>query len=529
MKKRIAAFLLAGAVCVSFSACSQSAPGNSKADGGADLSKYPIQTDAELTYWVELSGNVSATKTSFGDTPFAKKLAEETGVKIKYIHPAAGQAAEAFSLMLASNELPDMVEYNWAGSAGGPAAAINDGVILPLNDAFKDYAPNLSAYLKENPAVDKSIKTDDGQYYVFPFIRSDKSLLISKGPVVRADWLNELGLEPPATAPEWEEMLRRFRDEKGAAAPLTLLKHETRFLFLLNGSNPDLYVEDGKVKFGACEPDYLSALTTLRRWFETGLLDKNYVSVDGTIQDSNILNGKSGATFASGGSGLGKWLDTMKTKGTGFDLVGAKFPGADKNTNSRFIPITANYSTYGSVAITALCKNVPLAARFLDWSYSEAGGVLNNFGVEGESFTYMDGYPKYTPLITDNPDKLTMSQAMGLYLRANASGAFIQDKRYIEQYYATPQQRQALDNWLLGYDESAATLLPNVTLTETESSEYTNIYNEVLKYRDATTANFISGVEPLSSFDDYIDNLKKLKIDRMLEIQQAAYERFIKR
>ena len=72
---------------------------------------YPLNTNVTLTWWMELHANVALVVKNFGDTEFAKELQKRTGVKIKFLHPAAGQAREAFNLMLASGDLPDIIEY----------------------------------------------------------------------------------------------------------------------------------------------------------------------------------------------------------------------------------------------------------------------------------------------------------------------------------------------------------------------------------------------------------------------------------
>lgn len=123
--------------------------------------------------------------------------------------------------MLASGELPDIIEYNWYSFPGGPEKAIQDGYILELGEVFEKYAANLTRYLKENPEIDKQVKTDEGHYYVFPFIRGDEILLVSSGPIIRKDWLDDLGLDIPETMEEWYIALKRFKEEKGATAPLT--------------------------------------------------------------------------------------------------------------------------------------------------------------------------------------------------------------------------------------------------------------------------------------------------------------------
>ena len=65
------------------------------------------------------------------------------------------------------------------------------------------------------------IKTDDGHYYVFPFVRGDEALCHTIGPMLREDWLEELGLEVPTTIDEWHTVLTAFKEKKGASAPFT--------------------------------------------------------------------------------------------------------------------------------------------------------------------------------------------------------------------------------------------------------------------------------------------------------------------
>lgn len=100
-----------------------------------------------------------------------------------------------------------------------------------------------------------------------------------------------------------------------------------------------------------------------------------------------------------------------------------------------------------SVAISRNCKKPELAARFLDYGYTEEGHNLFNFGIEGVSYEWKDGYPTYPELITDNPDGLTMTESMNMYMQSGYSGMFVQDQRYIEQYYQRPQQKEAQKTW----------------------------------------------------------------------------------
>ena len=65
----------------------------------------------KITYWCQLAdGIVSANFSNLGDTPFAKGLMEKTGITIEFLHPASGAGTEQFNLIVASGELPDIME-----------------------------------------------------------------------------------------------------------------------------------------------------------------------------------------------------------------------------------------------------------------------------------------------------------------------------------------------------------------------------------------------------------------------------------
>lgn len=96
-----------------------------------------------LTWYTTLNGNVSDNFANLGDTPWAKYVEEQTGITIEFQHPTQGSEAEEFAVMLASGEYPDIIEYTWTTYSGGAGAAINDGVIISLDDYMAD-ATNLS-------------------------------------------------------------------------------------------------------------------------------------------------------------------------------------------------------------------------------------------------------------------------------------------------------------------------------------------------------------------------------------------------
>ncbi len=523
--KRIMLLLLA--LTMVLTACQKQEEADVKTD--IDLSSYPIETDVTLSYFRGLPTNISTLVDNYAETNIAQEFEKRTGVKIEYVHPGAGAMRETINLLVASDELPDIMEGAWHYDySGGPVKAIKDEVLIDIAP-YKEYAPGLFGMLEADPELDKAAKTDDGQYYGFPQILTSERLRITAGPTVRGDWMQELGLDAPETIADWEEMLTAFKEKKGAKAPLSFNYALSEYFFNLLGTTKDAYRDGDKVMYGAVQPEFLNALTIANDWFNKGLLDKNIVSVDDKIYASQLLNGSTGATFLSGGSGIGPYLASGQERDPKFDLLAVKYPSFNEGEESSWAPISLPISGAGVASVTTKCKYPALAVKVLDYFYTEEGKILGNFGVEGVSFEMVDGKPTYTDLIMKNPDGWSVAQALGMHAKASSSTSFPVDEGYINQYYALPQQQKALDAWMRCIKTTEPHKLPTITPTTEESAEYANIMNEVQKYRDQMIIKFITGIEPLENFDKYVETLNKYGLERAMEIQTAALKRYNER
>lgn len=508
--KRIIAVALAGVSALSLASCG----GNDNATGG------------KLKYWVRLSGNIATSVTNYAETPLGQELSKRTGIEIEYIHPAQGQEKEALNLLLASGNLPDIIETDWLSR--NPESMLDKKTIINLNDVIANNAPNLKAYLDANPDVDTMIKTDNGNYYAFPFVRDGGKLLNVSGFMLRDDWMQELGLEYPETIDEWENVLTAFKEKKGATTPYIGTMGEMNWFANAFDATPGFYVDNGTVKYGVMQEGFGEFLKTMNQWYNKGLIDKNFATVDTKYKNSCVLDEKAGAVFGSGGSGLGAWITSAKANGIdGFSLKAVRYPVKNKGDLPKFTNREWRYSQLNGAAITSNCKNVELAAKFLDYSYSEEGAMLNNFGIEGESYTMVDGNPVYTEKITNNPDGLPMSQVLSMYVRSSTEGPFIQDERYISQYYQLQEQRDALDVW--GQNVSQDWKMPMVTLTSEEQAEYSRIITDFQTFQTENVTAFIMGSRPISEFETFVQECKDRDIERAIEIYQAAYDRYINR
>ena len=493
---------------------------------------YPMEGDHSLTYWVQLNTNVSANFMNLGDTEYAKALSEQTGIKVEYQHAAAGQDKEAFNLMIADGNLPDIIEWQWiAAYSGGPNKAIEDGVILRLNEIIDEYCPNLKAYLAEHPEIDKEIKTDNGDYYMFPAVNAPE-VGTTFGAYFRKDLLDKLGMDVPDTIDEWYTVLTAFKNELGVEVPLSgsvnyILKHSS-IAHAYGVGGLEFNVNDGKVVYVPYTENFKTYLMTMNKWYEEGLVDVDLATIKNNQVAAKVAAGTVGASMGYLAGSMQKQLVTgMAESGIPeFSLVAAPVPQVTEGVPAEYAKASSLVAANGA-AITPQCKDVEAAARLLDYLYSEQGHLLHNYGVEGVSYEFVNGKPVYTDEILNNPDGLETTYALGKYQRANHNGVGVLDAEGYLQTLKYESIKDALDVW---YTEGATEhLLPSLTLTPEESSEYSTIMSEVKTHVEEMMVKFVLGTESFDNWDIYIKTLEQYGIERAIEIQQAAYDRYLAR
>ncbi|MDC7288419.1 extracellular solute-binding protein [Blautia schinkii] len=495
----------------------------------AEGTTYPIDTDEKLVYWGMLNTNVSANFTNLGDTEIGKDWQEKTGVEIEFQHPTAGQEQEQFNLIIADGSFPDLWDYKWNDPnvyPGGAAKAVADGIILDLTDLINEYAPNLKAYLNEHPEADRAVKTDDGRYFAFPSLRESDAMCVSFGPMMRADWLKEAGLENPETVDEWHTALTKFK-EMGAAAPFTWnneadgAKNPIAYAY---GSPIDFIIDDGKVVYGPAKPEFKEYMKTMAQWYEEGLIDQDVYAAGDDQTKAKMTTGRSGASMGWCGSGLQSYITIGSEEDPEFDIVGLKWPVLNKGEKPEYGYID-NLYYWGGIAVGATCEDPELAVKLLDYGYGEEGHLMFNFGREGESYTMVDGVPTYTDDILHNPDGLPITQAMAKYSMACYQGPCVQSIGYQDQYYQMQQAKDAIANW--GDANSRAHKVPAITPSQEESSEFASIMNDINTYVKEMSSKFVLGTEDIEKgFDKFVETMNQLGLERAIEIQQAAFERY---
>lgn len=485
-------------------------------NGGTDTADTgPVK----LKIWSNWDGVADICK-SQGEAPYWKAYERATNTEIEFVDSTGG--LEALSVLIASGDMPDIIIDYSINIPKGVQQSLHDGTIVALNDAMDaGYMPNFKAYMEKDKEVERLTVNDEGQYAWAPMIRTEDSPMVFGGNMIRQDWLDELGLQKPTTLKEMEDVLLAFKEKKGCDSGYSFAWKNYSYMVAANGVVEDMYVDaDGKVTYGCIQEGYKNFLKLFSRWYNMGILDPDGFTQNIDAFYAKLASGQTGLVFGYTGGELGK-IESMKSQNP--DMNFEPIPNPVMNKGDKFpVDISAYRVNNIGAMITSSCTNVEAAAKFIDYVYSDEGIMLSNYGEEGKTYTKVDGKPELTDFVLKNPDGLSPQQALSLY-------AGYKNKSFVSlfQVYPLEVQKKSLKVWAT--PDAKIKTMPPISLTADETDEYNSIMMDIKTYVNENKLKFIYGTQSLDTFEDFVHTIKKMGIERAIEIQQAAYDRYMKR
>ena len=549
MKKKILSCLLAGTMVLGMlSGCGKTEVNSSEASqsstpkqettvGSTEASTpvveepkeitYPLEGNVKLTIGVAPNATVSGVCAGWAETAIMKEWQKQTGVEIEFVE------AKDMNLLLAGGDMPDII-VGWDGNSnypGGWSATIKDKVIQPITEYYEEFAPDYAKLLAENPEAYLAW-TEDGDLFGFGYLLETNIQASSSGMIIRQDWLDDLGMKAPTNHEELYEVLKAFKEKKGAEYPLGMSTGDLYDYMAKRGmmtssfglAQGDYHVIDGVVQPCYVGEEYKEVVTFFNKLYNEGLLDPNCAAVDSATKMSNFLNGKSGMMFGAIGSGLGSILEATKDD-PNFKAAGV----APFKTPEGDVSMCAQYTGVNQVkgaAITTACKDIEAACKFLNYGYTEAGLRMFNFGIEGVSYEMVNGSPTYIDeTIRKNPD-MTPTQAMYYHTLALIGGPFMQQLDYLFQYNNKPEQQEALENW--SKNNAGTYVLPKLTMNSEDAATYNSITADINTYTKESFAKFVIGEMSLDDWDKYEKQVEAFGLSTARDLNQKYYDELMK-
>jgi len=501
---------------------------------------------AELSIWIATPMSIENNTESVNELTAIQKYEELTNVHINWQQASVVGAKEQFGVMIAGGEYPDIILALENYYIGGTTGAYEQGIIIALDDYLEEYMPNYSAKIKTDEAIKKEVVTDEGRYLaVYGFYDHEYHPL--SGPMVRADWLEDLGLDVPVTYDDYYEVGLAFKTEFGCSDPILILGDGSFFAggeyvpgyfaggwgtpgFSSTSSGPGalgLYRVGNTVYSSLNQEGFKDYLMMLNKWYEAGVISRDFVT-NPTNQmtpdfSSFIFNDKTGIFIGDAVNMVGYASNAVNPN---FKLVGAPDPAVDESSGPSPFGIDRNRQQGSSACISTTCKNVELAMRWLDQWFSEEGVILANYGVEDLAHTLdSDGVRRYTDIVLNN-EILTQQAATVLYTVIFCPTVNTQQTRFT-MWEDQPATLDAVHTWT--NSTTGEGILPGVTLNDEESELYSDKAVTIQTYASENIAQFINGDKSFDEWPSFQEQLLELGLLECIEVYQNALDRYERR
>lgn len=479
-----------------------------------------------LTAWDYVVPPVMAVITDYGvDGQVYAELQKRTGVTLEFTTANLLTASDSMSLMVAANELPDII-FNFGMFYTGNMDDLIEGEIIVDFAEYEDLMPNYFDILNNNPSIARDVYTEAGAVPLAENIQD--TLIPSSGPAIRQDWLDADGLDTPVTVDDLHEVLKTFQAENNCQYPLWIAANGANTLgsafgVSVNGDNNALggwIYQDEKIQYCVPMDGFRDYVQLIADWYSEGLISPDFVSqtMNNTATDDEIVGNASGffTTSVNGLTNLsGYEPDSNVQPVRAMVLEEGDLNGFDDAGTSRV--------SKGGAAVACSCPEIELAVQIIDYCYSDDGILLSNYGVEGVSFEYDDnGEPVLTDLVTNNPDGYDFALALIKYTSSTPCSICINERNFLGY---TDAQVAAIDLWLRNTD---STMAPGAVWTVDAQTEYSSIVSDLGSFVSTMCLQFITGEKSMDEWDSFIEEVTtSFDVERMTELYQEAVDTYL--
>lgn len=459
--------------------------------------------------------------------PVLAELEKRTNVDIQWQNLPVGQEATKLDLIFASGLLPDILLF--PDRAKTDKLGVN-GALIPLENLVTKNAPNIaktfSKMKSEIQFFKERVYSADGHIYNIPtFTPAGANAGMTWA--IREDWCKNVGLSIPTTTDELYTVLKAFKEKdpnkNGKADELPLVSRNDNYYlqFLVNsfGVQSGLFWDPkaSSIKYGPLDSRYKEAIAFISKLYAEGLIDPEYLSNTNDQLIAKVSSDRAGMFLGGADSFIGASHDALKKLNKNFNLV-SMLPVAGPY-GDRFKQ-TAGSRIQFRGSITSACKKPDVAMKFLDYAFSDKGHELLTWGIEGQTYTKVGNRYQILDFVTRNSDGLSPQSVIDSF-GINPSLPHVYDavanKTLSTPFVATIYDKYASVPGILRED-------PQFVLT-TEESDQGKKYIDMLKYVSPSIAKFIAGKTPMSEWDSFVEQVKKLGGDDYVKLYDSAYKR----
>lgn len=494
---------------------------------GFPIVKEPITLKAMV--------NVSPFQADYPGIMVWQEYEKMTGIKIDWIQVPAANVTEKRNLALASGDLPDL--FFRMGIPENDIVKYGDqGTFIKLNDLIDQYGPNFKKVLATVPEVKKALPVPDGTIYSLPSMTDGLVFEVSPKMFLNKVWMDKLGLKMPTTTDEFYSLLKAFKDKdpngNGKADEIPWSGYDlTQVTQPLKGSwglgnrgrnhiNVDMDPTTGKLRYLPIAPQYKDMVEYISKLYTEGLIDQEIFTMKSPQLVAKAEQGLVGTACFVNTAFLGASHEK--------DYVGITNALKGPKGDQTYTALGSRMGGKGAFVITSANKYPEATMRWIDYFYGDEGIKFFYMGIEGKSYKKTaDGKYEYLDEIVKNiPAGSSFDQVISKYTPyAGGGNPTIVKPEFFKGGETMPIPTKAVQD-IKPYLPKEVWGAFSYTIEESERRAI--LENDINTYINQMIPKFIQGKEPISKWDEYVAQIKKMGIDEYMKIYEAAYERYKK-
>lgn len=503
---------------------------------------------------ITVLGGATNSDNDWNSTVQFQQYEEQLGIKLEATtYASSDELKSKLSLLLASDELPDILA-NVGLTPDQRAEYGADGYLLDFSE-YLDIMPNLSAYMEKYPDYAACLKDDEGHIYGLSQINESADMYRVLCTWINQKWLDNLGLEKPKTLDELYDVLVAFRDEdaNGNGDPDDEIPmgyqgdtwFQTEYIILwahgidvatTDGQYHRMIGENNQVVLGNTTENYKDFLKYMNKLYSEKLINQDCYVVNKDELLADLSEQKVGMMMST--RALPPDDDPIERVKT-WSIVGGLTD--EKYSSENKIVLYGRTSANSMMAISANTKYPEELCKFFDYLYTDEGILSTTGGFEGITCDAEDffGYTIYSSEAYEDKfgdNFLAATTAINGFMlvsttKFNEMGAL--ESLSMEELTSDECAEVAGVNSLkeINIREHEGNIIegyPNVIFTNEESEEMSTLKTDIQSYMKTMKAQFITGELDIdANWDAYLAELDKMGLDRLLEIEQAALDRYL--
>ncbi len=489
------------------------------------------------------------TLTAMRDDPASQPLKQDSTVlqymekelNVKLVIEAVPKAnyEDKKKIRISTNDLPDLSLVTQQDLKDYSKS----GVFLNLTANF-DNMPNFKNLIEGEYSDLTKLKINDS-FFGTPILCRWQSRGGATA-LIRVDLLEANNLAIPTTYEEFYQVLKKlkeiypdkipFTNRKGGSVSGTEKILECMSYSLGSGFSSKLYPyyddDEGKYLVGPATPQFKEVLSYLNRLYADGLLDPDYATNTSDQWKEKMSSGRALSYFDNAGFGQDFNLALSEIDANAALLPINTMTNSLGQTRNTFYDKNWPTSAY---AISSKSSNADVAVKLLDWYYSEEGCDVTGFGIEGETFEYVNGKPVMLTSVMDlylneNSPSYALQSALGIGYQSFTpyvdAGAEMQMKEYTNASGSNKSITRFQEAYnQIEFDPNMRELVLDPPFTEEETQRIREIISVLQNLFLPEYDKYITGITPMSEYDKLIEKARAAGAEELENIYNAANDR----